>query len=122
MVNNYTGVYFPVYKTMIRKYGDSVVRTPYTKTTSNVNGDETLTAGTPVTITVYIARKNAAWFLDKPGFVEGGDAIMIVPSDVTMNKDDTITWNGHTYRVITVLNRDMIGGNTAYRACQLFLL
>jgi hypothetical protein len=100
----------------------AVTRTPITKTTSNVNGDETLTAGTPATINVYIARKNRPWFLDKAGLVEGGDAIMLVAYSQTIAKDDKITWNGNDYRVQTVLDRDMLGGGIAYRTCNLFLI
>jgi hypothetical protein len=121
MANPNTGIQFGVYANMISKYGDSVVRTPITKTENNLTGNEILTEGTPVSITTYIVRKNTAWKFDKEGLIQGGDAQMIVPSTVTINRDDKITWNGNTYRVMNVLNRDNGGGNVAYKSCNLFL-
>jgi hypothetical protein len=122
MVNASTGVNFGVYAKTFLKYGDTVTHTPVTKTLSNVTGDETLTDGTGVNINAYIVRKNAPWFLDKAGLIQGGDALMLVSSAITITKDDKITWNSNTYRVQDVLLRNQIGGNCAYTLCNLFLI
>jgi hypothetical protein len=122
MTNTATGIDFSTYLAAILRYGDSVVRTPVVKTTSNITGDAILTDGTPVTINAYIVRKDAKWFAEKSGYLEGGDAVMLIDSSLTMSKDDKITWKGDTFRVGTVLDRNNLGGNTAYLSCQLFLI
>lgn len=121
MVNSNTGVNFTVYANMITKYGDDVVRTPATQTLSNVDADETLTSGTPETIRVYICRRTKEYKQEEEGFFEGGDAIMLAKSTQTVNKNDLIAWQGETYLVFSVLDRDQIGGNIAYKKCVLFL-
>ncbi len=122
MANANTGIDFDIFINSITKYGDSVVRTPVTQTISNIEGDETLTDGTNETITVYISRKAKPWTFDKAGMIEGGDAVMLTLPTQTINRQDKITWNGNTYRVLTVINRDQLGGNVAYKACNLFLI
>lgn len=107
---------------MIDKYGDVVTIAPKTKTIDNTSGDETLGAGSAVSTQVYIVRKNSPWFFDKAGLLEGGDAQMLTKPGVTVNKDDIVTWNGHSYRIQNVLNRDNPGGNVAYKSCNLFLI
>ena len=122
MANSNTGINFKIFTNVINKYGDAVIRTPVTKTISNIEGDETLTDGTPETITVYIVRKATKWTFDTIGQIEGGDAQMLTKSTQTINKNDKITWNGNTYRVQDVLNRDNPGGNVCYKTCNLFLI
>jgi len=120
MANLFTGVQTYVFNNLITKYGYDVTRTPVTKTTSNITGEETLTDGTATTITAYITRKTQPWHLDKEGLIEGGDALMLVKSTDTINKDDKITANGVIYRVHDILNRDQWGGNVAFKSCNLF--
>jgi hypothetical protein len=120
MPNSNTGVDFTTMTNVILQYGHYVLRTPITKTTGNVEGDETLTVGTPEVITAYISRKNATWYFDKAGLIAGGDALMVVTAGQTINKDDTIGYDGTTYRVQDVIARDQIGGITAFKSCNLF--
>jgi hypothetical protein len=103
-------------------YTSSVSHEAATKTTNNITGDETFSYAAAATLSVYIVRKNRPWFLDKAGLIEGGDAIMLVPYGTTVSKNDKITWNSNTYRIHTVLNRDMLGGDTAYKTVNLFLI
>lgn len=120
-----SGVEFTIYANTIRQYGHNVLRTPVTKQTSNISGDETLTGsgveGTPEVILVYFSRKNAPWFIDKAGLIAGGDAIMLVTAGQTINKDDKISYGGLDYRVQDVIPRDQAGGITAFKSCNLFL-
>jgi hypothetical protein len=120
MTNSYTGIYLPVYANMLTKYGDDVVRTAITKTTSNIEGDETLTGGSTSTLRAYLSHRVRPWFVDKAGLIEGGDAVMIVKSTDTVNKDDLITHNNITYRVQSIIARTQPGGNTAFYTAQLF--
>ena len=87
---------------------------------SNIEADETKTPGTPQTIYVYIVRKNKPWNFDPSGYVEGGDALMLVQYNQTITRKAKISWNGNDYEVQTVLPRDQLGGDVAYNACNLF--
>lgn len=120
MTNLAPGVDFTLFTGIIDTYGDIVVRTPVTKTESNIEGDETLNDGTPENIQGYLSRKTAPWMFDKPGLIQGGDAILLVYPTQTINKNDKITHNNVTYRVQQTLNRDQIGGVVAYISCNLF--
>jgi hypothetical protein len=122
MVNAGTGINFNIYPKMIIKYGTDVVLTSVTKTTSNIEGDETLTDGSTATIRAFLTRKNRPWFVDKAGLIEGGDAVMLVKPTDTVNRNDKVTWNNNTYRIQNVLARDQGGGNIAFYSCNLFLL
>lgn len=123
IVNSSTGVNFNVYLNAINKYGPGstdVVLTSVSTAVSNIDGDETLTDGSTAAVRVYIVRKNAPWMFDQVGLIQGGDALMLAKPSTTVNKNDKITWNGNTYRVHNVLNRDNLGGNVAYKVCNLF--
>lgn len=122
MANSNTGINFDIFANTFDKYGDSVSRVPITISQTNIEEDEVQTRGTTATLQVYIVRKARPWTFDKVGMVEGGDAVMLVKSTDTINRHDQIIWNSNTYRVQTVLNRDQIGGNVAYKACNLYLL
>lgn len=122
MVNALTGVYLPVYENMITKYGCDVVHTPITQSLSNIDGDETLTSGATATLRVYITRKTAPWTFDKLGLITGGDALMLVKRQNTVNKNDLITHNSHVYRIQNTINRDQPGGNVAFTSCNLFIV
>jgi len=91
-------------------------------TTSNIDADETGTTTATTTIYVYISRRTKKFNFDKEGFVQTGDTIMLTLYDQTVNRGDYVTWNGNTYRILSVLDRDQLGGNTAYKACDLVLL
>jgi hypothetical protein len=122
MVNATTGVNFANYATLINKYGDSVLISTLTKSVSNVDASETLTVASTALATAYIVRKNKPWVFDKAGEIEGGDAVMVAKNNLSISKNDLVTWNGNTYRALNVLARDQIGGNVAYYACNLFLI
>jgi len=122
MTNTSTGVEFTVYSNVITQYGDDVVRYPATFTYSNIEGDETVTYGATASLRAYIVRKARPWTFDKAGMIEGGDGLMLVKAADTITRLDKVTWNGNSYRVQTVLNRDNIGGTVAYKVCNLFLI
>jgi hypothetical protein len=104
-----------------RYYTTAVVRSIVTLSQSNIDGDETSAVSSTENINVYIARKARPWNFDKTGYIEGGDAIMLIDYQQAMSRGDLITWNGNTYQVQTVLDRDMLGGGVAYKTCNLFL-
>jgi hypothetical protein len=100
------------YATMIDNFAKSIIRTPVTKTISNVSGNETLTEGTAVTISGTLYRKEDMWAQDKAGLFQGADAIVMVKPDVTINKDDKLTYDGEDYRVEKVITRRL--GTTSF--------
>jgi len=105
----------------INDAGTSVTRTPVTKTLSNTYGSETLTDGTDVTINAYFIRKDASWMFDKEGEIEGGNALMLVYYNVTVNKNDKIAYKSRTYRIKNV-HSVAVEGETVFKRCNLFLI
>lgn len=100
----------------------SVTHIPVIKKIDNVTGDELLIDSNSNIINVYIVRKTSDWWFDKTGEIQGGNALMLVKHDQIINKNDKIIWNNNTYRVKNILNRDNLGGQIAYKACNLFLI
>ena len=100
-----------VFTNYLAIFAKTVVRTPITKTTSNVSGDETLTDGTNESIEVTFFKKDTVWAIQNAGLFEGADAIMLFNTSQTMIKDDKITYDSVTYRVDDVIPRKL--GTTA---------
>lgn len=110
-----------LFESYLLELGATVTRTPVVKTTSNIEGDETLTDGTPETIVVHFERHNQSWNFDKPGKIEGGDAFMLIKESQTMNVDDKITYEGESFRVHDVIDR-YVSNEKNYKEVNLFLL
>jgi hypothetical protein len=94
-------------------------RTPVTKSTENISGDETLTEGSPADISGAFYRKEDGWDLKKPGLLQNADAVLLVKTDVTINKDDKITYDTENYRVQSVVTR-RLGTTAFYKVARLF--
>ena len=109
------------FQTMITNFAKSVTRTPVTKTTSNLDGDETLTDGTDVTISGAFFTPEDKFFQDNPGLMNNADAVLLLLPSVTINKEDKITYGGNTYRVEHVDNR-LLGTTAFYNSARLFLI
>lgn len=96
-----------------------VVRTPRTKTTSNVTGSPSYTNGTNENIYAIFTKRNKRYDYSKEGLIEMGDAFMQVKQDQTINKEDLITVDSEVYRVDEVLLRTP-GGEKMFKSCVLF--
>jgi len=107
------------YQKMITNFAKTISRTPITKTTDNFSGDETLTEGTPGNISGAFFKNSDEWVLDKPGLIQGADAVLLVLPSVTINKDDKLTYDSETYRVDTVITR-RLGTTNFYKAARCF--
>lgn len=84
----------------------SLIRTPVTKTLDNISGDETLTDGTAdSTYEGILYRKEDAWSQENIGLFQGADAVLLVKTTQTLNKDDKITFDSEVYRVEKVVSR-----------------
>lgn len=101
-------------------YSQSFIHTPITKTTSNITGDEILTEGTPVTITGAIYKRENADNPDKPGLFNGSDAILLVKINVSISKNDKITYDNEDYRVQVEPVLRKLAGTTMYYKIDLF--
>lgn len=101
------------YELMIDNFGKTISRTPITKTTSNISGGETLTVGTAANITGAFYRAEDSWSQDKEALFQGADAVILIKDDVTLNKDDKLTYDSENYRVHSVVER-RLGTTTFY--------
>lgn len=120
MLNN--RISFKIIERLIKSYGLDVIITPITKTTSNNEGDETLTSGTNYTANVYITLKSEDWSFDVAGLIKGGNAVMLSLPDTPVKKDDIVTFNGNQYRIQDIIERSQVGGQVMFRTSNLFLI
>lgn len=107
---------------IVDRLARTVSRTPVTKTTSNIYGDETLTDGTPADISAVFVKKDDKWMFDKQGKVEGGDAYLQVKAAVTVNVDDKITVDSEVYRIndVLIVYSDSSNSTALFKYCNLF--
>jgi len=104
---------------LLDNFAKTISRTPVTKTTSNISGDETLTEGTPANISGAFFRKIDVHNPDKFGLLQNADAVLLVKPAVTVNKEDKLTYESEDYRVDDVVTR-RLGTTAFYKACQCF--
>ena len=109
----------PIQETIVN-FSKTLSRTPIVKTTSNMSGNEILTAGTPANIAGALYRKESAWGQERIGLFEGADAILLILPDVTLNKNDVVSYNGESFRVEKVTLRE-IAEIDCYKVAQLWL-
>lgn len=117
-----TGIQFKIVLSLIDRYGSNVEVIPVTKTTSNVEGDETLTEGTPYSTKIYISRRTVDFSVDVGGEIKNGDAVALIKPEQNINKNDVVVWNGNSYRVHDVIRRDQVGGEVMFKTLTLFLI
>ena len=109
------------FQNMITNFAKTISRTPVTKTTSNLTGDETLTEGASADISGAFFRKEDAYKLGNFGLLEGADAVLLVLPTVTINKDDKLTYDSVDYRVDDVITR-RLGTTSFYKAARCFAI
>jgi len=107
------------YEMMIDSFGKTISRTPVTKTTSNITGDETLTDGTPANITGAFYRAEDAWSQDKEALFQGADAVILIKNAVTLNKNDKLSFDSEDYRVNSMVTR-RLGTTVFYKVGRCF--
>lgn len=104
---------------MLDLFEKTLTYTPYTKTLNSLSGDETLTAGTASSISGCLFMKEDFYRLAESGLIQDADAILLVKSDVTISKNDTITYASITWRIDTVRARQL-GTTIFYYFAKLF--
>jgi len=93
------------YQEMINNFQKEITYTPVTKTTDNISGDETLTEGTSSTIKGAFYREEDVYSQEFAGLFQGADAILIILPNITVNKNDLITYDSEEYRCDKITTR-----------------
>jgi len=102
-------------------FGVEVSRTPVT-TTFTGNGDEVQTDGTHADITVVLHVRQPQYEQLETGQMQRKDGYVMTAPTQTINKNDKITYNGNTYRVLSVLPRGPTGSIVFYKYCEITLI
>jgi hypothetical protein len=109
------------FETMIDNFSKTISRTPITQTISNISGNETLTEGTSANITGAFFKQQDSYAQSNPGLIQNADAVLIVKTSVTINKNDKLTYNGESFRVDEVETRSL-NGTPFYKVARCFLI
>lgn len=107
------------FNSMITDLSKTLSRTPVTETNHPISGEQYLTDGTPGNISGIFYRKEDSWSQDKEGLFQGADGIIMIKTDVTLNKNDKIGFDSQTYRVHSVVTRYM-GSVALYKMARVF--
>ena len=107
------------FETMLDNFSKTIVLTPNTKTISNISGNETLTESTSSNIAGAFYRKEDSYVQSNPGLIDNADAVILVKTSVTINKNDKITYDEEDYRVEKVITRKL-GTISFYKLAQCF--
>ena len=107
--------------------GRTLSLTPYTQTTSNITGEETLTAGTPKNIKCYVMKTGQTFNYQEMGFSEQGNVVALCKVADAVKVNDTITINSEVFRVKEKYDVPGVftSSSTAvyiYSVCNLFLI
>jgi len=100
--------------------GVTVIRTPINKTYTG-NGDEIRSSGTPENITVIFHRRNITFEQKEEGLKKNMDGYIMTSPSQTINRDDLITYNYEIFRVISIMERGVVGSVKVYKYCELQL-
>jgi hypothetical protein len=109
------------YKVMIDNFSKSLTYTPVTKTTDNITGDETLTSGTPSTISAAFFKRDQIYNQEYVGLIKDADAIMVMLPTVNVTKNSFITYGGEKYQIRDDLFERKLGTVHFYNVARLYL-
>lgn len=104
--------------TSLRDWGVSVVRTPVT-TTFTGNGDEIRTSGTNETITVVLHKNKPDYSQLEEGLFQKVTGYVMTAPTQTINRNDIITYNNVSYRILSVTPRGPAGDILIYKYCEI---
>lgn len=88
-------------------------------TTYTGNGDEVITDGTPENITVILHTRQPNYIQTESGQQLRVDGYIMTSPTQTINKNDEITYDSKTYRVISVNTRGPSGDVVIYKYCEI---
>jgi hypothetical protein len=110
-----------VYQTMIKNFSKSLTYTPVTKTTDNITGDETITDGTPATISGAFFKRDQTYSQTFEGLFKDAPAILLVLPDVELVKNGYIEYDGEKYQNRDGLFKRKLGVTHMYNVARLYL-
>ena len=105
----------------LRDLGVTVSRTPVT-TVNTANGDEVPTDGTPANITVVFHKKQPTYDQSDEGLMKIQNGYVMAAPTQALNKNDKITYQGETWRVIGVVTRGPAGDVAVYKYADIELI
>lgn len=105
-------LYAATYKTL--------THTPVTKTVDNFTKSETLTDGSDVEITGVFFKRDENVTQEQQALFNGADAILLLPTDSTVSRDDKIAYDGDTFRVRDKVITRYIRDQAFYNVARLF--
>lgn len=85
--------------------GTDVTWISRTKYIDNITGAATFVEASPVTIQGVFTKRALRFNWNKEGWVEMGDAYVMVPYSTTIKEEDYVEYDDERYRVATVLPR-----------------
>jgi hypothetical protein len=100
-------------------FAKTLTRTPRTKNTNPLTGEEDFSDGTPVSIRGPFFRSEDSYSQEQAGILKDADGVLMVRGDVTINRDDKITYESEDYRVHEVEVR-RLGTITFYKLVRLY--
>jgi hypothetical protein len=109
------------FNNLLSGFEKTLTRTPRTKDTNPLTGEEVFTDGTSVTIKGPFFRREDDYSQDKQALFQDADAVLMVKPDVTINRDDTVTYESEDYRVHAVITRKL-GTTSFYKLVRLYLV
>ena len=107
---NLDQVVFDDFENIIADIGVNVTLARYTKTLSNIVGDEDVSTGyaAGVTIKGVFQLNERMYEFSKEGIVEQGDAAFYARSADSVDKDDKITYDSKTYIITKKTKRNNV--------------
>ena len=99
--------------------GTDVTWIARTKFIDNLTGAPEYTEESPVIVQGIFTKRALRYNWNKEGYIEMGDAYVMLPYDVLIKKADFIIFDGEKYRVETVLPREP-GGVKQYKSVILY--
>lgn len=101
--------------------GVTVSRTPVTVTFTG-NGDEIQTDGTSEDITTIFHLNRPSYDQTDDGLIKTQDGYIMTGPSQTINKNDKITFDGETYRILSVIVRGPSGSTAFYKYAKITLI
>ncbi len=104
---------------VLRDLGTSITLIKRTRFPDNITGSPTYVEATPITIQGVIVKRNTRYTWPKEGYLELGDAFVMVPFNVDITKEDHVIFDSQRYRVDSVIRR-IPGNQKMFKSCNLF--
>lgn len=110
-----------VFENWITAFQKNVTYVPRTQVINNYSGQESFVDGTSVTIQGVFFRRTDVYNQDIQALFGEADAILIVRTTQTLNKNDKIIFDGRSFIVDNSIFTRYLGSTALYKTAQLFM-